>query len=126
MSRVADFDRSLAGMRALFARVTDLRECFFDRVTVSDAAETADLFRLYDTVVTMCATLSAMITSGETIGTHGSALVDRKAATETDARKTRTLTEGDRSYLAPVSPMPDPELWFETLLARQRAKEVKK
>ena len=126
MSRVADFDRSLAGMRALFARVTDLRECFFDRVTVSDAAETADLFRLYDTVVTMCATLSAMIVSGETIGTHGSALVDCKAATETDARQTRTLTEGDRSYLSSVSPMPNPELWFETLLARQRAKEAKK
>ena len=126
MSRVADFDRSLAGMRALYARVTDLRDSFFDRVTLSDARETADLFRLYDTVVTMCATLSAMIASGEAIGTHGSALVDRKAAGDTSARKTRTLTEGDRSYLAPVSPMPDPELWFETLLARQRAKEATK
>ena len=123
---MADFDRSLEGMRALYARVSALRDGFFDHVTISDAAETADLFRLYDTVVTMCATLSAMITSGETIGTHGSALVDRKAQVATDVRQTRTLTEGDRSYLAPVSPMPDPELWFETLLARQRAKEVKK
>ena len=126
MSRVADFDRSLAGMRRLKARACEIKESFFEFVTIADISEEADLFRLYDTVVTMCATLSAMIKSGEELGTHGAALVDRKPARDQAPRQTRTLTDGDTSYLAPISPMPDPELWFETLLARQRAEEVKK
>ena len=32
---------------------------------------------------------------------------------------TRTITVGARSALRPVTSLPDPELWFETLLARK-------
>lgn len=34
------------------------------------------------------------------------------------ARATRTVTRGKDSFVEEVSKMPDPELWFETLLAR--------
>jgi hypothetical protein len=38
-------------------------------------------------------------------------------------RKTRTLSKNGEARLSPVSEMPNPELWFETLLARQKEKE---
>ena len=124
MSRVADFDRNTAGMQALFVRVSDLCEHFSERAVISDPTETAELFALYDTVLTQRATLSAMIASAKAIGTHGSALVDRLPDRSGDTvRTTRTLTKQTHTTLASVSPMPDPELWFETLLARQREKE---
>jgi hypothetical protein len=121
MSRVADFDRSTEGMKALFVKVEKLCEAFFDTAVIDGASQTAELFKLYDMILTQRATLSAMLCSAQEIGTHGSALVDRKPMRFTETqRKTRTLTSGGRSKQASVSPMPAPELWFETLLARKK------
>ncbi len=121
MSRVADFDRSTDGMRALMEKVSALCESFFETVRIKDRAETAAAFRLYDTVLTQRSVLSAMLCSARELGTHGSALVDRLPdQSDGAARKTRTLTKGAVSRLADVSPMPEPELWFETLLARKK------
>jgi succinate dehydrogenase/fumarate reductase flavoprotein subunit len=123
MSRVADFDRSTEGMKVLYEYVSDLCEGFFDKVTVGDDGELCALFRLYDMALTQRAVLSAMLASAEEIGTHGSALIDGKPDPRSGrVRTTRTLTKGSLSELSEVSPMPDPELWFETLLARQREK----
>lgn len=121
MSRVADFDRSTHGMKALFNTVDDLCDKFFERAIIEDRSQTAELFKLYDMVLTQRATLSAMICSAEEIGTHGSALVDRKPLRRTDMkRNSRTLTKGAHSEQAPISPIPTPELWFEKLLARKK------
>ena len=121
MSRVADFDRSTEGMRALLRRVEELHEAFFDRAVIADEGEIAELFKLYDTVLTQRATLSAMLCSAEALGSHGSALVDRASApVDPTPRATRTLTRNFTSFLSPVSEMPNPELWFETLLKRQK------
>ena len=125
MSRVADFDRSTAGMETLFDKVTSLCESFFEQVTVESPAQTAELFKLYDMLLTQRATLSAMLSSAKTIGTHGSALVDHQAdGLGSTLRETRTVTRGACSAQESVSPMPNPELWFETLLARQRNRET--
>ena len=124
MSRVADFDRSTDGMRALLSRVNDLYAHFFTTVVIRDEREIASLYRFYDTVLTLRAVLSAMICSAEEIGTHGASMVDRRPPSKSDTpRSTRTLTRGDRSEIAPVSSLPAPELWFETLLAAQTRKE---
>ena len=121
MSRVADFDRNVDGMKALLSKVESLYIGFFDTVTVEGETQTADVFKLYDMVLTQRAVLSAMICSAETIGTHGSALVDRKPdSTGGTPRATRTVTAGVVSELSPITPMPNPELWFETLLARKK------
>jgi hypothetical protein len=124
MSRVADFDRGIAGMRCLFERVSALCDGFFDTVAVENPTDTAEAFKLYDMLLTQRSVLSAMLCSAETIGTHGSALVDgQPCPADQDCgcpRDTRTLTVGDRSSQTTVSPMPTPELWFETLLARSR------
>ena len=121
MSRVADFDRSTAGMKALFDKVNRLCDEFFEVAEIEDPSQIAELFGLYDTVLTQRSALSAMICSAESIGTHGSALVDRLPRREGNKpRATRTLTRGAESENAPVSPMPSPELWFETLLARKK------
>ena len=120
MSRVADFDRSTVGMKALFGRVDSLCEGFFDEVTVASKSELTELFKLYDMVLTQRSTLSAMIHSAEVVGTHGSALVDGESVRDTRALTMRTVTKGVKSYSESISPMPTPELWFETLLARKR------
>ncbi len=121
MSRVADFDRDTAGMQNLFDRVCDLHDHFFSYVEIGDVSETADLYKLYDMVITQRAVLSAMICSAHAIGTHGSAFVDRRPdQSGGQIRQNRTVTAGEVSRIDAVSPMPDPELWFETLLARQR------
>ena len=122
MSRCADFDRSVTGMKVLYAEISDLFDHFFDRVTIGNPSEIADLFKLYDMVLTQRAALSAMICSAEAIGTHGSAFVDRLPdKMEGKPRTTRTVTCGARSDVREISSMPDPELWFETLLARKKA-----
>jgi succinate dehydrogenase/fumarate reductase flavoprotein subunit len=121
MSRVADFDRSTAGMEALFARVDGLCDTFFETARIDDPTQTADFFKLYDMVLTQRATLSAMLCAAREIGTHGSALVDRMPAqNQAPCGNTRTLTKKSGTTLDRVSPMPTPELWFETLLARKR------
>ena len=121
MSRVADFDRSTEGMKRLLLRASELCEHFFERAVIGDATETAELFKLYDMILTQCSVLSAMICSAEAVGSHGSAFVDRKPDRHGGVpRDTRTLTRGSASVMEPISPMPDPELWFETLLARKK------
>ena len=121
MSRVADFDRSTAGMEALFARVDGLCDTFFETARIDDPTQTADFFKLYDMVLTQRATLSAMLCAAREIGTHGSALVDRlPGRNQAPCGNTRTLTKKSGTTLDRVSPMPTPELWFETLLTRKR------
>ena len=121
MSRVADFDRSTEGMRALLDKVNKLLENFFDIAVIEGESEAAELFKLYDTVLTQRSTLSAMLCSAVAVGTHGSALVDRKPTPRNVIQdNSRTLTKGARSERSQVSPMPSPELWFETLLARKK------
>ncbi|MBQ9086697.1 MAG: FAD-binding protein [Clostridia bacterium] len=125
MSRVADFDRSTEGMRALFSRVRELCESFFDKAVIADSSELSDLFKLYDMVLTQRSVLSAMLCSAERLGTHGAALVDRQPyGTEEAVRTTRTVTKGEESRLCPLSDMPEPELWFETLLARRKKENL--
>ena len=121
MSRVADFDRSTKGMEQLLARAEDLCDGFFEQAVIADRSRIAALFRLYDMALTQRATLSAMLASARALGSHGSALVDRMPdATNGNPRTTRTLTQGNRSWLDPISQMPSPELWFETLLAKKK------
>ena len=120
MSRVADFDRSTTGMKALFDKVDRLCKAFFESIRIEDPTQTAELFKLYDMVLTQRSALSAMLCAAEACGTHGAAMVDRKAPLASAARTTRTLTHHHVSRVEPVSPMPTPELWFEALLARQK------
>ncbi|MBP3667475.1 MAG: FAD-binding protein [Clostridia bacterium] len=121
MSRVADFDRDTEGMTALLFEVTALCERFFDTVEIAHESETAEAFRLYDMALTQRAVLSAMLCSAEALGSHGSAFVDKRPPDPAaPPRDTRTVTVGGVSDMKPVSPMPDPELWFETLLARKK------
>ncbi len=121
MSRVADFDRDTAGMKTLLTEVSLFCGIFFDTVEISGEDEIAEAFKLYDMALTQRSVLSAMLCSAEALGSHGSAFVDKRPPDPAaPPRDTRTVTVGDVSELCPVSPMPNPELWFETLLARKR------
>ena len=120
MSCSADFDRCLNKMRSLFDKVSYIAENFFDIAVIGDKTEISLLFKLRDTVYVQQSVLSAMICSAEKIGSHGSAFVDRSPIRDEGVRRTRTVTRGEVSHLADVSPLPDGELWFETLLAKTR------
>jgi succinate dehydrogenase/fumarate reductase flavoprotein subunit len=121
MSTVADFERSSVGMRELFGKVDRLCREFFDTAVIGSSEEIANLFKLYDMALTQRSVLSAMICSAEAIGTHGSAFVDHAPDKNgAQPRSTRTLTNKNTSVIAEISQMPDPELWFEKLLARQK------
>ena len=120
MSRVADFDRSTEGMKALSRRVSHICDNFFDIAVIENDSQISELYKLYDMVLTQRATLSAMLCSAEILGTHGSAFVDRQPDGLISRRETRTLTKGAVSYMENVSAMPMPELWFETLLAKKK------
>ena len=124
MSKCADFDRSTKEMKELFEAVSILCDSFFEQAVIGEASELAALYQLYDMALTQAATLSAMLLSAKEIGTHGSAFVDRlESRCGGEPRTTRTLTRGRISEIAPVSAMPNPELWFETLLARKRGQK---
>ena len=119
MSAYAAFDRSTKEMEVLFSEISTVCEQFFDVAIIADASEHAALFKLYDAYITARSVLSAMLCSAEKIGTHGAAVVDRVAQKEDGTpRKTRTVTSGKISYTEAVSKIPDPPLWFETLLAK--------
>ena len=120
MSRIADFDRSTEGMKALLDKVDELCKKFFDIAVIDSVSQMAEFFRLYDMILTQRATLSAMLCSADAIGTHGSAFVDRKPDRCVAKRETRTLTRGATSRIERISEMPEPELWFEKLLARKK------
>ena len=123
MSKVADFYRSTEGMKALFEKTDKLCKEFYDIIVIKDKSEIPEFYKLYDMVITQRSVLSAMILSAKEIGTHGSAFVDRLPDRNIGKiRKTRTVTKGALSYMENISEMPNPELWFETLLARKRAK----
>jgi hypothetical protein len=78
-------------------------------------------YRLRDQLLTTKAVLSAMICSATEIGSHGSALIHGNEAIRlTATRRTRTITSLDCSQIQSVTPIPDGELWFETVLAKQR------
>lgn len=121
MSRVADFARDTDAMETLAARLDTLLSDLTAHATVASHREIADWFRLRDMLLTARATLSAMLCSAREVGSHGAAYIvgDNRTAPDTP-RGSRTLTRGTVSRIEPVTPIPDAELWFETLLARQK------
>ena len=85
------------------------------------------LFKVYDAALTARAVLSAMLCSAREIGTHGAAMVDATPAKDAKTpRKTRTMTRGEISSVEPISEMPSPPLWFETLLSKSIQEKKKR
>ena len=126
MSLFSAFDRDSAEMEKLYHELCSLEKDFFSAVSVFSKKEIPSYLRLYDTVITARATLSAMLFSAKTDGTHGAAIVDRKEPqSEAEPKKTRILTEREASFSAEVSPLPDAPLWFEPLLKEKLQKEGK-
>ena len=107
-------------MQALAARVDTLLSDLPAQTAIADARQMAEWFRLRDMLLTAKEVLCAMLCSAREIGSHGAAYIvgDERTAPDTP-RATRTLTCGGVARIEPVVPIPDAELWFETLLARK-------
>jgi succinate dehydrogenase/fumarate reductase flavoprotein subunit len=119
MSLFAAFDRDTERMKELLTRVRG----YLEELRVEDTF-CYEKFTLWNQLLTTREILSAMLCSAEEVGSHGSALVDHRSPEPNPTpRGTRTMTVQGVSGISPVSPMPDPELWFETLLARIKKEE---
>jgi succinate dehydrogenase/fumarate reductase flavoprotein subunit len=119
MSLYAAFDRDTERMKELLTRVGG----YLEELRAEDTF-CYETFTLWNQLLTTREILSAMLCSAEAAGSHGSALVDHRAPEPNPTpRRTRTVTVQGVSEVRPVSPMPDPELWFETLLARTKKEE---
>lgn len=120
MSTSADFERSIPKMESLLERVNGILSDFENTVTVKDSSEIYDYLILYDVLSAQAATLDAMIYSAKMLGTHGAAyIIGDNRKTISTQRKTQTLTRKSGSSLIPTVPIPDGELWFESLLAKE-------
>ncbi len=120
MSRVADFARDVDAMEVLAARVNDLLSDLPAKVALADVRQVVEWYRLRDMLLTTREVLSAMLCSAREVGSHGAAYIVGDDRIAPDApRRTRTLTSGGVARIEPVTPIPDAELWFETLLARK-------
>jgi succinate dehydrogenase/fumarate reductase flavoprotein subunit len=120
MSSFADFNRSLYQMKELFERVKAICDNFFDTAVIKNDTQISELYKLYDMLLSQRETLSAMILSAEYVGTHGSAIIDHAKYSIKDKSDFRVMTVDSSSYVEKVSPLPTPELWFETVFARHK------
>lgn len=130
MSRVADFARDLSAMKALQKEVSDFLDRAQATITIASDREILPALLLIDLLLTQRSVLSAMLCSAESIGTHGAAyVIGSDLNTVNSVRTNYTRTLGAESELSPVRPIPNGELWFETLLRRsleQRGKQAER
>ena len=117
MSIHAAFYRDISEMKRIAVKVNH----YLSSMNDIDSNDLLAWYRLRDQLLTTKAVLSAMICSATEIGSHGSALIHGNEAIRlTATRRTRTITSLDCSQIQSVTPIPDGELWFETVLAKQR------
>ena len=110
-------------MQALYNDLTPYTRNYF--CTVSYSGSALEYLMTYDTLLTACSTLSAMLLSAREQGSTGSALVCKKsdiltARVQADEDKAKMIvsTRLFESTLTAPAPLPERELWFERLLGR--------
>lgn len=127
MSECALFRRDITRMTLLLSDIENTLGDYFTSVGVSRKSELADYYRTYDTLITQRYVLSAMLASAERFGSHGSSLaVGNIKSNIISAASETAVTDNERTYFRAVHPIPDPELWFETVWAEAKRKTVRK
>ncbi len=76
MSKVAAHNRSLQGMKELASEIEEAISGYFDRYDFSSGCSLITVFKDYDMLIMQRAVLSAMIESGEKLGSRGSGYVN--------------------------------------------------
>ena len=122
MSRYAAYNRDATEMRKLFNDLCQRKETFFQDNTIASEAELPFLYKCYDLLITQISILSAMILSAETWGTHGGALVSGSLPDPDILSFNEVVTtDGIKSYLEPVRPIPYTDDWFENVWNQREA-----
>ncbi len=130
MSAAASYIRIPAEMKALKEDVWNKYKTILEDGKGSDVCNVMQLFRLKDMFLTQACVLSAMITAAETIGTRGGALVSDKPLTgdsifsieigdKSAFDNKRVIAVADETGISTsmidVTPIPQPDLWFENV-----------
>ncbi len=130
MSAAASYIRIPAEMKALKDDVWNKYKTILDEGKGSDVCNIMQLFRLKDMFLTQACVLSAMIAAAETIGTRGGALVSDKPLTGEsifsieiadksafDDKRIIAVADdnGISTSMIDVTPIPQPDLWFENV-----------
>lgn len=130
MSAAASYIRIPESMKALKADVWDKYKTILDDGKGTDICNVMQLFRLKDMFLTQACVLAAMIEAAEKIGTRGGALVSDKPLTGEsifnieisdksafDGKRIIAVAseDGISTSMIDVTPIPQPDLWFENV-----------
>jgi len=115
MSRYAAFSRDPEEMNKLYDELCQLKNNFFEEVSIASKGELPALHKCYDMLLTQIAALSAMIFSAEHIGSRGSALVKGKTMGADKFDGQVVISDANKSYFENVRPLPACDDWFETV-----------
>lgn len=130
MSAAASYIRIPESMKALKEDVWNKYKTILDDGKGTDVCNVMQLFRLKDMFLTQACVLSAMIEGAEKIGTRGGALVSDKPLTGEsifnieiedksafDGKRIIAVAseEGISTSMIDVTPIPQPDLWFENV-----------
>ncbi len=130
MSAAASYIRIPESMKALKEDVWNKYNTILDEGKGTDVCNVMQLFRLKDMFLTQACVLSAMIEGAEKIGTRGGALVSDKPLTGEsifnieigdksafDGKRIIAVAskDGITTSMIDVTPIPQPDLWFENV-----------
>ena len=123
MSDRAGVFRNYEEIEALLPELRDLRNSFYEKVTVRNESEAGAFFRFRLGVSAMEALCRTVLASADTIGSRGGSVCTRNGKTleENEAyRKYITVTEKNTVSFVPVEPVPDEHTVFEKLLKGEK------
>lgn len=114
MSVCAAQFRNISEMEKLKKELSSLRSRFYEAVKIKSSSELPELFKTYDMLLVQISMLSAMLLSAKQCGSYGGAWIDDsgRSSPRPDAA---IITQWEKSYFEPVCPIPDADVWFETV-----------
>ena len=114
MSVCAAQFRNISEMEKLKKELSSLRSRFYEAVKIKSSSELPELFKTYDMLLVQISMLSAMLLSAKQCGSYGGAWIDDsgRSSPRPDAA---IITQWEKSYFEPVRPIPDADVWFETV-----------
>ncbi|MCL2420785.1 MAG: FAD-binding protein [Defluviitaleaceae bacterium] len=115
MSRYAAYTRYPTQMDKLYQELCQLKDNFFNEVTIASDVELPNLYKFYDALATQIAVLSAMLFGAKQMGSRGSALVKDAQNSRGSYNDKVVVTHCPHSCFEPVRPMPSCDDWFETV-----------
>lgn len=128
MSDFAAYIRIPEKMKTLYREVMDEYHSVYKKYSEMDICDLIQIFKYRDMLISQACILSSMIFAAEKIGTRGGSLVCENTPTDDDVLSMEVESNAEfddkiicscmsedkfYTYVVPVRPLPESELWFE-------------